>query len=104
MMSIGMPYDLFWFGDMDAVDIYISAYKKSLERQRQEVNWQCWVNNYYNRIAITSAFSQEVKYPEKPLEFKNKEKDKELIDDGTESAILALNKFIENRNARALNG
>lgn len=64
-----MPYDLFWYGDMLAINYY---WQKEINLQKQkseETDYTAWLIGKYVQIAITSAFSNNASYPKEPYSY-----------------------------------
>jgi len=81
-MSIGMPYDQYWYGDVWMVEAFREA-----DRLRQDrVNSEAWLQGMYYYNAVSCALgnwsrkegSPPMNYPEKPYSiFPQKENQKE---------------------------
>jgi len=78
-ISIGMPTDEFWNGDVELV----KAYRKAWEYKQQQWNIQAYMNGLYTyqaivRVApILHAFAKRgtkpIPYPDKPFDMDTKE-------------------------------
>jgi CRISPR/Cas system-associated exonuclease Cas4 (RecB family) len=72
MMQIGVPYDLYWFGDPFAVGYYVEAHELDLERKRDELDFTAWLQGAYVHEAVSASISQAMsknsraKYPKEP--------------------------------------
>lgn len=66
-LSLGMPYDLYWYGDLDAVDSYEAKFNFELKQKQVNMDTLAWLEGTYVRIAVASALSDKVKYPTSPL-------------------------------------
>lgn len=72
-MSIGVPYDVFWYGDYCALKYYEKVYLA----QRKLHNEEMWMMGMYAyqgvQIAINNSFrgkgQQAQNYPDKPFKF-----------------------------------
>lgn len=82
-----MPLQEFWNDDPDLLwvyrNLYIEKEKQRFKNEQEKLNFQCWLQGYYNRMAIASVFVKEVKYMTQPIELNpkirtKKEKDMEI--------------------------
>lgn len=78
-----MPLHEFWYDDPDLLWAYRKSYidkeKQKLEAQQEMINFQTWLQGYYNYIAIASALSKNTKYLQKPIDLSVKsEKNKKV--------------------------
>ena len=64
-----MPYDLFWYGPIDAFDLYL----KKEQIVAKTADRDAWMNGVYFAKAIASTMSKQ-KYPEHPILFEAVEK------------------------------
>lgn len=73
-----MPLQEFWYDNPDLLWAYRNSYlekeKQKIEMQKEMINFQSWLQGYYNCIAIGSALSKNVKYLEQPIELNSKPK------------------------------
>lgn len=81
-MSIGMTYDEYWHGDIDAPKFYLEAYQQKSERELSQKNYEAWLSGYYiydalcNVAPIFNALStkhQAYPYRNKPIPITDKE-------------------------------
>lgn len=67
-MSIGVPYEEFWYGDYTKLKYYVRLHNLNVERQ----NEQLWLQGMYFYEALSVALSKSfnkhsnAKYPDKP--------------------------------------
>lgn len=80
-----MPLQEFWNDDPDLLWVYRNSYMQKIEQeaklQREKINTSTWLQGYYVYIAVCSAFSKDIQYPDKPIELEGKtklEKNKEV--------------------------
>ncbi len=78
-----MPLHEFWYDDPDLLwayrNVYIEKEKRRVEEQQEMINFQSWLQGYYNHIAIVSSLSKNIKYLSKPIDLSVKtEKDKKI--------------------------
>lgn len=76
-LAIGMPYELFWNGDPQLVNVYREAHSQRMQLRNQEM----WAQGLYNFKAFKSNIealsygmsggkgSKPSAYPEEPLPF-----------------------------------
>lgn len=73
-----MPLQEFWNDDPDLLWTYRNLYIKKLEDdikiEKEMINYKAWLQGFYNYNAIASAFSKNIKYFDKPIEFNAKPK------------------------------
>ena len=75
-----MPLQEFWYDDPDLLWAYRNSYLEQ-EKQRYEINqeminFQCWLQGYYNHIAIASCLSKNINYLSEPIQLNPKPKSK----------------------------
>lgn len=77
-IQVGMPLQEFWYDEPDLLWAYRNAYiekeKQKTETQKEMINFQSWLQGYYNSIAIGSVFSKDVHYLSEPIELNPKPK------------------------------
>ncbi len=97
-LSIGMPYDLYWYGDPQALKNFVNAEEI---RQRKR-NAEMWIQGAYVYHAIGSLtpvlnpFSKESRakpYMKQPIPITEKEQE--------EQRLAKISKFIERMNKKA---
>lgn len=78
----GMSYDEFWNKDPELFFSYRFSYLKRIEIQREEINYNSWLNGLYNfrayAVALHNAFDGKnapLEYFKKPIDFKNEDKE-----------------------------
>jgi hypothetical protein len=71
-MSIGVPYDLYWWGDYTMLKYFHEANKQRTENE----NYMMWVQGMYFNSALSSALSafgkKKIKYLSKPIKITEK--------------------------------
>ncbi len=72
--------------------------------QKEMMNTSAWLQGYYTYIAVTSAFSKGVNYPNKPIELEDKplnklEKSKE-VENKIKQQLLNAKIMLEQRSAK----
>ena len=81
-LSIGMPYDLYWYGDPQALKRYVNAE----EIKQKKRNTELWLQGLYiyqaigNLAPIFNPFSKDHKakpYLKKPIALTEKEREEE---------------------------
>lgn len=78
----GMSYDEFWFKDPELFFSYRFSYLKSVEIERERINYTAWLNGLYNyeahSLSLANAFGDKktVKqnYPDKPHDLNGNKK------------------------------
>lgn len=67
-----MPLQEFWNDDPDLLWVYRNVYmekeKQKLDLEKEEINFQAWLQGLYNFNAIAGALSKKPKYLDKPIE------------------------------------
>ena len=73
-----MPLQEFWYDDPDLLwayrTVYIEKEKQEIEIKKGMINFQSWLQGYYNRIAIVSSMNEQVQYLTQPIELNLKPK------------------------------
>ncbi len=73
-----MPLQEFWNDEPDLLWAYRNSYmnkeKQNIQAQKEIVNFQAWLQGYYNYIAIGNALSKNGKYLSQPIELDSKPK------------------------------
>lgn len=76
-----MPLQEFWYNDPDLLWVYRNLFlektKQEIEYKKEIINYQAWLQGFYNYHAIASAFSKNSTYLEKPIELNVKPKTKQ---------------------------
>ena len=73
-----MPLQEFWNDDPDLLWAYRISYMEKEEQKmkikREIINFQAWLQGYYNRMAIVSSLNEKVQYLSEPIELNPKPK------------------------------
>ena len=69
-----MPLQEFWNDEPDLLWVYRDLYMQKIEQERDTINYNAWLQGFYNYNAIASAFSKNAKYFSKPIEFNTRPK------------------------------
>ena len=73
-----MPLQEFWNDEPDLLWAYRNSYmnkeKQNIQAQKEIINFQTWLQGYYNYIAIGNALSKNGKYLSQPIELDSKPK------------------------------
>ena len=73
-----MPLQEFWNDEPDLLWAYRNSYmnkeKQNIQAQKEIINFQTWLQGYYNYIAIGNALSKNGKYLSQPIELDAKPK------------------------------
>ena len=73
-----MPLQEFWYDDPDLLwayrNVYMEKEKQKIEIEKEMINFQSWLQGYYNRIAIVSSMNEDVQYLSEPMELNPKPK------------------------------
>jgi hypothetical protein len=89
---MGVDYELFWKLNPKSLSPFVKAF--SLKQKYQDT--MAWQSGQYIKLAITSSFNKESKYPNKPFMSVEKEKpavcDSEAIKSRMFSQMEILNK------------
>lgn len=84
-----MDYDLYWHGDIDALDIYMKKAELENEYFHMKQDQTAWLNGMYHLQAIIDAMSRiktkgstsnPCPYPKEPLSMKKVETPEEKAD------------------------
>lgn len=54
-MTIGVPCEMFWYGDYTLLKHYVRAYEMKRERELEDRNFDAYLAGYYNNIALSSV-------------------------------------------------
>lgn len=91
-MRMGVPYDLYWYGDPFAVGYYITAYDLEIEEKRNTVDFTAWLTGAYVHEAVNASLAtalsknSRVKYPKEPHSIVEERKKKTVK---REAAVVA---------------
>lgn len=82
MIANGMPYDLYWYGDMDAIYPYIEKIKYDRKREIDVLDTSAWLIGRYVQVAIASVFDtkHQIKYPAQPTSHEAKTQEEKTIE------------------------
>lgn len=69
-----MPLQEFWNDEPDLLWAYRKSYIEKEEFKKEMINFQSWLQGYYNRMAIVSSLNDKVKYLSEPIELNLKPK------------------------------
>ena len=103
-----MPLQEFWNDEPDLLWTYRNSYMRKTEEeaklQKEMMNTSAWLQGYYTYIAVISAFSKGVNYPNKPIELEDKplnklEKSKE-VENKIKQQLLNAKIMLEQRSAK----
>ena len=79
-----MPLQEFWNDDPDLLWAYRNAYiekeKQEIEKQKELINLQTWLQGLYNHRAIVSALNKDVQYFPEPISQRTKTKKEENME------------------------
>lgn len=101
---MGIPYDLYWTGDVGEINYYIEAYRIAKKQELERDDRVAWLNGSYTFQALILSLQRldkrgrKDKYPSKPmlveqLEKQQKEKSSNRILTGEE--LLRVQKNFE---------
>ena len=102
-MSIGVPYDEFWYGDYCSLKYYEANYL----RQRKIHNEEFWMQGMYNyhgvAISLANAFrgkgQKAHEYPKEPFTLDHEyEEGLDMSDDKEREIALKRRQFVTNLN------
>ncbi|MEG2687563.1 MAG: hypothetical protein RSA24_00185 [Clostridia bacterium] len=65
LMSIGLLYDDYWYGEFEKANMLISAYEKQEMRKLKDSDYNNW--SLANYISMAVWKSEKSPYPKKPL-------------------------------------
>lgn len=73
LLSYGMPYDLFWCGDMSAINYYINAEMLKRDTEQKKINMESFLQGQYIYVALARTIpvmdkKQIRPYLDKPFE------------------------------------
>ena len=73
-----MPLQEFWYDDPDLLwayrNVYMEKEKQEKKKKKEMINFQTWLQGYYNHIAIVSSLNENVIYFSEPIELNPKPK------------------------------
>lgn len=103
-----MPYDLFWYGPLDAFWHYMKKYELEREREKTASDFKAWRQGLYFRDALASVYHifnaladkhcKKLPYPDKPYGFKRERTpEEEATYQRTVDAINAHNLILQAR-------
>ena len=99
-----MPLDEFWNNDPDLLWAYRNSYMQKMEQERDMINYKAWLQGFYNYNAITSAFSKNAKYFDKPIEFnerpKTKQGQKQLVAEKAKAGAMRMQMLLKQRSEK----
>lgn len=72
---IGVDYDLFWSLNPESLAPFIKAFKMKIDYDNRMV----WQTGAYIKMAISSSFNKNVKYPKEPPTVEKREVTQEEI-------------------------
>lgn len=97
-----MSPDDYWHGDPELM----GAYRKAYRIEKEERNWEMWLQGYYFYIAISTVVqnalggskSKPAEYPKEPLPIfpPTEEEKRQAEEEAKEALIQKLNRFAEN--------
>lgn len=88
MLAIGMPYDLYWNGELYAVDLYLNSIKYKNMLANNDMHLQGIY--FLKALQETLQFKNPVRiYPEKPLELVSQEDTKPLTQEQVDNDMRA---------------
>lgn len=100
-MSLGVPYDVFWYGDY----CQLKYYEETYWQQRKIENERMWMMGAYNytahAVVLSNAFRSKghkaEEYLKKPIDFfpKSEEEEKQEAEKIKQRVIDNLNRFQE---------
>jgi hypothetical protein len=79
MLSKGMSYELYWYGDMDAVLSYYEKIKYEQKSKEAEVDTIAWLHGRYVLEAIGAVLNKQNKYPTQPLSYETAKSEEDKI-------------------------
>lgn len=81
MLSIGMSYDLYWYGDMSAIQYYIDKHTHEVKQLTHRNDENAWLIGNYVRYAIASVFDSkhQSQYPKEPFTYQKVESEEDKI-------------------------
>lgn len=88
MLAIGMPYDLYWSGELGALDLYLN----SVKYRNMLINNDMYLQGIYFLKALQEVlqFKNPVRiYPEKPLDLTSEEDKKPNTQEQVEADMKA---------------
>lgn len=87
-LKIGVPYDVFWHLNPRTLQPFIMAYEQKQKDDMERLDYSAWLNGLYVMRAVGAAFSDKVKYFEKPLS--NQEQPEPKSNDEAAAAGFAI--------------
>lgn len=78
MLSYGMPYELYWYGEMEAIYSYYEKMKYEQDKEANDLDTSAWLFGSYMAEAIASCFSKTYSYPKEPRVVKEKRMTEEM--------------------------
>ncbi len=107
-LTWGMPYDLFWYGPIDAFWIYMKKAELEKEQEKTLSDFEAWRQGLYFRDALSSVYHifnaladkncKRIPYPEKPYGYKRQlSAEEQETYQNTLDAISAHNLILKSR-------
>lgn len=66
MLNAGMPYELFWEGELSALNLYLKAWERKSRERAEHTDTNAWMIGSYVQIAVASTLNNKNKYPQQP--------------------------------------
>lgn len=107
MMNMGVPFDLYWFGDPFAVRHYIKAYDLGRQEQIDLIDYTAWLHGAYVHEAVSVSIGRSLdksfrgKYPMHPHTIVERErKRKQKHEDAVMAAFAEFSALATVYNAK----
>lgn len=92
----GIQFDVFMRLNPRIMSIYQQSYIDKVKEERDLSNYNAWLHNQYTIMAVGNALNgKKCKYPKKPYEFKDGDKE---IPETEENYELAMQSMIDKMN------
>lgn len=88
-----IDYDLFWRLNPKTLKPFGNAYRLKQERDYDSDNRKAWMSGLYVARAIAANFGKGKKYPEKPIEFYQKDSEGHLVQTEEDKARMDAERF-----------
>lgn len=101
-LAMDISYETFQILNPKRMKPFAKAFKQKKEEAFTTMNYTAWLNGIYVANAIGSCLSKNSHYPEKPIEFNNKENQGKAQASIFEAWAIAFNKDFESKQKESV--